>query len=412
MTRRTHRRRTAIVAMALGLTLTLTGCEWNGLNSVPLPGTQGKEDGSYTVQIEMPNVTTLSQNSPVRVSDVTVGAVTGIEVQGWHALVTVSINPGVELPANATAKIGQTSLLGSQHLELAPPLGVAPEGTLEAGDVIPLDRSGAYPTTEQTLSSLSVVLNGGGLAQLNDITTELNAALLGREDSVRDLLPQLDQLVGSLDSQRTEIVSAMEGIDRLSTTVNQQSATLTAALDAVPPALEVLVGQRQNLTNALVSLGEFSDVATRVINRSGDDLKANLHALAPLLNQLAGTGNALTNALSVLLTFPFPMKNLDQVIRGDYANLMMTIDMTNKRLDKSFLTGTGLAGTLGGVEGALGTTAGTAGQATNPLASPKPKPADVKAEPKPDAAPLIPGLPNLPDLSQIPGLQHLGVTTP
>lgn len=415
MNRRTSRRRTAIAAVAIGLTLTLTGCEWNGLNSVPLPGTEGGEDGAYTVKIEMPNVTTLSQNSPVRVNDVTVGTISGIEVDGWHALVTVSLNPDVELPANATAKIGQTSLLGSQHLELAPPIGIAPQGTLQDGDLIPIERAGAFPTTEQTLSSLSVVLNGGGLAQLNDITTELNAALLGREDSVRDLLPQLDQLVGSLDNQRTQIVSAMEGIDRLSTTVNQQSDTLTAALDAVPPALEVLVGQRQNLTNALVSLGEFSDVATRVINQSGDDLKANLHSLAPLLNQLAGTGNALTNSLSVLLTFPFPMKNLDQVVRGDYANLMMTIDMTNKRLDSSFLTGTALGGTLGGVEGALGKTAGIAGQAGNPLASPKPKPAapaDAKAEPKPTAAPLIPGLSDIPGLSQIPGLQQLGATTP
>ncbi|MFC9789376.1 MCE family protein [Rhodococcus sp. NPDC127528] len=403
---RSIRRRGAVVAVAVGLTLTLTGCEWNGLNSIPLPGTQGNQDGSYTVEIEMPNVTTLSQNSPVRVNDVTVGTVSGIEVQDWHALVTVSLNPDVKLPANATAKIGQTSLLGSQHLELAPPIGIAPQGTLKDGDVIPLERAGAYPTTEQTLSSLSVVLNGGGLAQLNDITTELNSALDGRAESVRDLLPQLDNLVGSLDRQRGEIVSAMEGIDRLAGTVNQQSATLTAALEGIPPALEVLTGQRQNITNALVALGNFSDTATRVINQSGDDLKANLKSLTPLLNQLAGTGSALTNSLTIMLTYPFPMKNLDQVVRGDYANLMMTVDLTNKRLDTNFLTGTGLGGTLGGVEGALGRTAGIAGQASNPLQSPAPKPT---AEPKPAAAPVIPGLPQLP---QIPGLPQLGAPKP
>ncbi|GAA4490014.1 hypothetical protein GCM10023094_52520 [Rhodococcus olei] len=401
-------RKAAIAAVAVGLTLTLTGCEWNGLNSIPLPGTQGTEDGSYTVQIEMPNVTTLSQNSPVRVNDVTVGTVTGIEVDGWHALVTVSLNPGVQLPANATAKIGQTSLLGSQHLELAPPLGVKPEGALKDGDVIPLDRAGAYPTTEQTLSSLSVVLNGGGLAQINDITRELNAALDGRTDSVRDLLPQLDSLVGSLDKQRGEIISAMSGIDRLASTVNQQTETLTAALDGIPPALEVLVGQRQNLTNALVALGNFSDTATRVINESGDDLQANLASLAPLLTQLAGTGTALTNVLTLALTYPFPMKNLDQVVRGDYANLMMTIDLTNQRLDQNFLAGAGLAGTLGGVEGALGKAAGVAGQAADPLKVPAAKRPDiVQSEPKPAAAPLIPGLPQI----QIPGLPQLGAPT-
>ena len=406
--RRRTRRSVAAIATATALTLALTGCEWEGLNSVPLPGTEGGEDGAYTVQIEMPNVTTLSQNSPVRVSDVTVGAVTDIELDGWHALVTVSINPGVELPANATAKIGQTSLLGSQHLELAPPPGVAPKGTLEDGAVIPIDRADAYPTTEQTLSSLSVVLNGGGLAQINDITRELNAALGGREESIRDLLPQLDQLVGSLDAQRGEIISAMEGIDRLASTVNAQTETLNAALEGIPPALEVLVGERQNLTNALVALGNFSATATRVINESGDDLESNLASLVPILTQLAGTGNALTDVLSLMLTFPFTMKNMDQVFRGDYANLMMMVDLTNARLDTNFLGGTNAGTRLAGVEGALGAFAGTAGRAENPLATPAPRSPDpVQAEPKP-ATPLIPGLPQI----QIPGLPQLGAPTP
>lgn len=408
MTRSNTHRRVVIGSIAFGLTIALTGCEWTGLNSVPMPGTQGGEDGAYSVKIEMPNVTTLSENSPVRVNDVTVGTVEDIAVQNWHAVVTVSLNEDVELPANATAKIGQTSLLGSQHLELAPPVGIAPEGTLAGGDVIPMARAGAYPTTEQTLSSLSVVLNGGGLAQINDITRELNAGLVGREDSIRDLLPQLDQLVGSLDRQRGEIITAMEGLDRLSANVNQQTATLTAALDGIPPALKVLVGQRQNLTDALVALGNLSTTATRVIDESGDDLKANLHALAPLLNKLANTGNSLTEVLSLLLSYPFALKNLDQVFRGDYANLMMTIDMTGKRLDTNFLTGTGLGGTLGGIEGALGQAAGVAGQSTNPLLSPAPKPA---ATPAAAPAPLIPGLPQI-QLPQIPGLPQLGAPKP
>ncbi|MGW6020248.1 MlaD family protein, partial [Oerskovia enterophila] len=72
--------------MATAVALGASGCEWNGLNSVPMPGTQGRGEGAYEVQIEMPNVTTLSQNSPVRVDDVAVGSVSNIEVQGWHAL--------------------------------------------------------------------------------------------------------------------------------------------------------------------------------------------------------------------------------------------------------------------------------------------------------------------------------------
>lgn len=414
------RRGTVAVAVATALTSSLSGCEWEGLNSLPLPGTQGQGENAYTVKIEMPNVTTLSENSPVRVDDVTVGTVTDIDVENWHALVTVSINHGVELPANATAKIGQTSLLGSQHLELAPPKDTDPQGVLTDGDTIPIERAGAYPTTEQTLSSLSVVLNGGGIAQVQDITRELNDALEGREGSIRDLLPQLDELVTSLDEQRHDIVRAMEGIDRLAGTVNAQRDTLTEALDSIPPALEVLVGQRQNLTNALVSLGNLSDTATRVVNKSGEDLKANLRNLTPVLRELADSGNALTEVLSIALTYPFPMKTMADAIKGDYANLMMTVDLTPERIDNNFLTGTPLGGTLGGVQGAVGSFAGVAGDAENPLtgplrtppAEPEPTPDEAPASqeapvPAPAPAPLIPGLPPIPG---IPGLG--GAPTP
>ena len=60
----------------------------------------------------MPDVDNIEPNSRVRVGDVNVGNVTKIERQGWHALVTMALNGDVELPANATAKVGQTSLLG------------------------------------------------------------------------------------------------------------------------------------------------------------------------------------------------------------------------------------------------------------------------------------------------------------
>ena len=67
----------------------LAGCGWRGLNSLPLPGTAGRGPGSFTIQAQLPDVGTLEQNSRVRVGDVTVGNVTKIERQGWHALLTM-----------------------------------------------------------------------------------------------------------------------------------------------------------------------------------------------------------------------------------------------------------------------------------------------------------------------------------
>ncbi|MDT5144031.1 MAG: phospholipid/cholesterol/gamma-HCH transport system substrate-binding protein, partial [Mycobacterium sp.] len=151
----------------------LSGCQWQGANSLPLPGTQGHGPGAYTIQAQLPDVDNIERNSRVRVADITVGRVTKIERQGWHALLTMMLDGDVHLPANSTAKIGQTSLLGSKHVELVPPVNVPAQGRLHEGSLIPLSSGGAYPSTEQTLAALSLILNGGGIGQIQDITAAL-----------------------------------------------------------------------------------------------------------------------------------------------------------------------------------------------------------------------------------------------
>ena len=118
------------VALGSGAVL-LAGCSFGGLNSMDMPGTAGHGSGSYTITVELPDVATLPQNSPVMVDDVTVGSVSGIDaVQRpdgtFYAAVKLSLDCDVNLPENATATVAQTSLLGSQHVELRPSRGQAP----------------------------------------------------------------------------------------------------------------------------------------------------------------------------------------------------------------------------------------------------------------------------------------------
>ncbi|MCM6772919.1 MCE family protein [Nocardia sp. CDC159] len=397
------RARIAGAALALTLLLGVTGCEWDGLNTLPMPGAAGTGEGSWRVRIQMPNVTTLTRNSPVKVDDVTVGTVSNIEVEDWHALVTVSLDKGVRLPANAEARVGQTSLLGSNHVELLAPRGVEPEGQLRDGDLIPLARAADYPTTEQVLSSLSVVLNGGGIAQLETITRELNATFTGRTDAIRDLLPQLTQLTTTLDQQTADIIDAMNGLDRFAGRLAQQQDQLADAVQKIHPALTVLADRRANITRTITALGDLSDVVQRIIAQGGEDLKANLAQLHPALKALGDTGSRLAESLQILLTFPFPMKNIDRALKGDYLNLLMTVDITGARLDSNFLTGTPLGGRFGGVEGALGTIAGTAMGNGNPATDPLRPPPPPEPQP-PTPTPSIPGLPPIPGLPAIPGL--------
>jgi phospholipid/cholesterol/gamma-HCH transport system substrate-binding protein len=335
-----HRIRVVTALVVVLVVSVLSGCGFHGANSFKLPGTKGGGPGSYTVQAQMPDVQNLQQNSRVRVNDVTVGTVTNIELQGWHAVVTMTINGDVDLPANATATLGQTSLLGSVHLELAPPAGVPAQGKLKAGSLIPLTSAGAYPSTERTLAAVSMLVNGGGLGQIQDIIKALSTAFTGREQDLRSLLGQLDKFVGYLNDQKGDIIAATDSLNNLVGQFADQKPVIDKALKTLPGALTVLKDERNNLADALGELSKVGALAADSVNKTKSNLVKELTDLGPVLQSLADAGPALTRSLGFFGTFPFPKDTLSKWNRGDYANLTAVLDLTLSRLDSGFFTGT------------------------------------------------------------------------
>jgi phospholipid/cholesterol/gamma-HCH transport system substrate-binding protein len=347
--------RALVVTIAVGAA---AGCDWQGVNSLPLPGTQGHGPGSFTVQAQLPDVANIQQNSRVRVGDVTVGNVKKIERQGWHALLTMTINGDVDLPANATAKIGQTSLLGSLHVELAPPVGVAPEGKLHEGSLIPLASGGTYPSTEKTLAAISMLLNTGGIGDIQDITKSLSTAFAGRESDLRSLIEQIDTFTNYANAQTGDIIAATQSLNDLVGQLSDQKPVIDKAVRTIPDALAVLKDQRDNLAYALTSLGQFSALAADTSERSKQSLVQELQQVGPVLKSLADAGPALTRSLSFFSTFPFPKETLSKWMRGDYGNETAVVDLTLSRLDEGLFTGTRWEGNLTELEMQWGRTIG------------------------------------------------------
>lgn len=404
-----------LFALCSAVMLAVTGCAFNGLNSLPLPGAVGRGPGAHTYHVDIANVGTLESNSPVMIDDVIVGSISRMTVQGWHADVEISVNPDVVVPANVVASVGQTSLLGSMHMELNPPPGEPGRGRLQPGATIPLNRASTYPSTEQTLSSLSVVINSGGLGQISDIIHNFNAALSGRGGAVRDLLVRLDKFVRTFDQQRDDLVASLEALNRLGGTFAGQRDIITQALRKIPPALDVLISERPRIVTALDKLRVFSDTAARLVNDAGADLVKNLQNLEPTIGALADVGPDLDAAIGYATIFPFTQNFVDRAVRGDYINLFAVIDLTNYKLRKSLLLGTHW-GRLGAEEvpapgdpyylqyqytpdplhpGAPGPVPPPAGSPLTPTAGPQPS-YGVQFPLPPPGAPLPPPIPQRP----------------
>jgi phospholipid/cholesterol/gamma-HCH transport system substrate-binding protein len=324
-------------AGALGAAaLMLTGCGFRGAYSFSLPGGADVGDDPYTVQVEFLDVLDLVPQSAVRVADVPVGRVEEIELaDDWTALVTITVNGDVDLPANAVAAIQQSSLLGEKYVELAPPGGREPEGQLDDGALVPLERTNRNVEVEELLGAMSLVLNGGGLAQLQTINRELGEALEGRESAIRDTLSQLDTFIGGLDQQKAEISRALDSANALAETLASRTATIETALDTIGPGLDVVNEQRGLLVSMLESLARLGDVGTRIIEQSAANTVADLQLLQPILSQLAAAGPDLAGALPLLLTYPFPDSSLTTLNYRDaqtggyglFTNMTATLDL-------------------------------------------------------------------------------------
>jgi len=325
-------KRLALIIAAASL---LAGCALSPNDNV-LPGQVGVGSDGYTVIAPFDNVQNLVPNSNVQYNNVTIGTVAQIKVNGWHAMVKLRLRKSVPLPANVTLKIAQKSLLGAEYVEVDDPAGPA-VGRLAQNATLPMTQTGNYPETEQVLSAVSLLLNNGGLSQINTITTQLNAALINRTPDVRSVITNLQTLLTTLNDQKSNVVAALEQVQTLSAQLAAQRDTVATAIDRITPGLKALNAERAKLVSAIDAVGRFGVTATSVVNLTQRTILTNLANIRPVLEQLNAAGDDLPKALNYLVTIPFPAQTLQNALKGDYANLFATIDVSLPTLAESFL---------------------------------------------------------------------------
>lgn len=329
-----------IVAVLAAGALTLSGCGFKGLYSAPLPGGADVGNHPFSVTAYFADVLDLVPQSAVKVNDVAVGKVSAISLSRcrtggtrthWCAKVKMTVNDAVDLPANSHAEVQQTSLLGEKYVQLIAPAPSAASGAkLRGGSTIQFVDTKSAPEAEEVLGALSLLLNNGGLTQIQNIAHELNLALgtPERRQAVRSLITDLTTFTGTLDNQKNDITNALDSIDQLASTLNRQKQVLTDALDTFPSALRVLNQERGKLVTLLSSLSNLGSVATRVIDSTQEQLVSSLKALDPVVTRLAAAGSAFPGALRIAGTFPFPLGLSRTFIKGDYANLDAVFDLS------------------------------------------------------------------------------------
>ncbi|HWU22862.1 MAG TPA: MCE family protein [Nocardioides sp.] len=306
--------------------LTASGCQIQP-NDNTLPGQVAVGSDGYTVTVRFDQVENLVPNSTVQKDDVTIGTVASIDEEDWQAVVTLRLRKDVPLSKDVMFSIGQKTLLGAQYVDVTDPVGAPAAGRLADGTVVPASQTGSYPSTEQVLGGVALLLNNGGLSQISTITGQLSTALHHRVPDTRAFVRDANRLLGVLDRNKGAVVTALDSLNRLSRGLRDDKDRIGTAIDRIAPGLKVLEQERVRLVRALTAAGRASVRAVGVVRASRQALLGNVNALVPILTHLGKASSRLPEALKIGLTIPFPAMTTVNAVRGDYANLFLTLDL-------------------------------------------------------------------------------------
>lgn len=360
--------RAAVTAMvAAGVLAASAGCSTT-MRDLPIPGT-GVSGDTIEIKARFDEALNLAEGAPVKVNGVDSGKVKSITIDDYTAVVTMDVRKDAKIHEGATARLRYTTPLGELFVDVSNPS----DGTVMAdGATLELKDTETAPTVEDALSEASLLINGGGLAQLQTITEELNTAIGGNEDDVRLLLNQAATFLTQANATSSSIDKVLTSLDSLAGTLGDRQDVINRAMKEIRPAAAVLRRATPGLTELLKAVERFSGAANQTVNATRAQLLQLLGEAEPVLAELASNKGRFNEMLRKLADAGAAIRevvpgeyatldvylHLDQIQAGGVAGLQPLLDLlgiTAPLTDVLDQLGLGdlLSGALGGVTGNL-----------------------------------------------------------
>lgn len=299
-------RKPVVVLCAAAAAVLLGGC---GLSLQALPKFSSLSGSTYPVKAVFANVLNLPENAEVRIGPQVVGQVEDISTKNFQADLTLAIKSSVRLPQGTTAQIRFDNPLGDEYVLFQEPATLSASVKngviryLSPGSLIPESSTSTAPSVEDTFAALSLVLNGGGINQLQTIIHELNNTFNGNQPQIRSFLNTINTGVSDLAQGRTSIDNALSAISNLSQKLNGGSTTIANGIDSIAPAVGVLASENSQISNLFTQLSNLGSVGTQIANESGQNSVNDAKALLPVVQQLESVSAQLQPDLTDLASF-------------------------------------------------------------------------------------------------------------
>ncbi|MGW0180070.1 MCE family protein [Nocardia sp. NPDC003345] len=275
--------------------------------------------GPTTVRAMFTTATAIYPGDDVRVSGVKVGTVAGIEARGTAVEMTLHVDRGVEIPADAGAVIVAQSLVDSRYVQLTPAYkGEGP--TMPDDTLIPLERTAVPVEWDQIKTQLTRLAtelgpdgdrSSGPAGRFIDSTAD---ALAGNGDKLRQLLAQLSGVGRILADGSGDIGETITNLQTFVTALRDSNVQIVQFQNRLATLTSVLSDSRSDLDAALANLSIAVGEVQRFVAENRDRAGEQVGRLADVTQNLVDNRGELEELLHI---FPTSLANFYNIYNPD-----------------------------------------------------------------------------------------------
>jgi len=221
--------------------------------------TAGAPAGELTLYATFDDVQDLARGHFVEMSDVPVGSVSELELDGHRVRVRLDVDEDRAVPVGTKALIRRTSLLGANFVELVPPEDRGAP-LLEDGDEIA--ETASQVELEELAARAGAVIGAVDAQSLSGTIGAADQALTGRGERIGELIGRTRDIVSTVQDQQTALVGTIDALGALGAQFAPAADDLAGLIDSLDQATATVAANRERAVVTAEALVELARTTT------------------------------------------------------------------------------------------------------------------------------------------------------
>jgi virulence factor Mce-like protein len=253
-----------------------------------------------TITVDFTEAPGVYQGNHVDVLGIPIGSVTAVTPHATYVAVTLAVNAGVKVPANAIAALEAPDLVNDRYIQLDPVYTHGP--LLHNNAVIPMRRTALPESVDQTISDLDQFIQALGPNGANKTGAverfihDVASTVGGNGPSFHTTLTALGTALAALSNDGPNITSILNNVGNFTNVAANNTKLYQSFANDLASVTSLVAADKGDLSTTLSSLQQVMSQVTSFINNNQSALGAMLPALQSFTGQIVAQQQQLGQA--------------------------------------------------------------------------------------------------------------------